>query len=175
MYRLRRAVGVKNILYNQENHSYKFNWDCHYNYDVRDFQESLKLAYNLPKSENRIDYLRQAVNIYKHPFAPQLDGIWAEPVRRKLFLDYERAQLEIASFDFTRKNFSACRDTCLAVLEIDPCQEKAYQLCMKAYSGLNNITEIHRLFNSCESNIYKILGIRPSNATINLYKELIFK
>ena len=176
MYRLRRAVGAENILYNQETHSYKFNWDCQYTYDVRDFQESIKLAFNLPKlNNNRIDCLRQAVSIYKHPFAPQLDGIWVEPVRRKLFLDYERAQLEIAAFDFSRMNFSACRDTCLAILEIDPCQEKAYQLCMKAYSGLNNITEIHRLFNSCETNIYKILGIRPSNATINLYKELIQK
>ena len=175
MYRLRRAVGAENILYNQETHSYMFNWDCQYNYDVRDFQESLKLAFNQPKSESRIDYLRQAISLYKHPFAPQLDGIWAEPVRRKLFLDYEKAQLEIAAFDFNRKNFSACRDACLAILEIDPCQEKAYQLCMKAYSELNNITEIHRLFNCCESNICKILGIRPSNATINLYKELTLK
>jgi two-component SAPR family response regulator len=175
MYRLRRAIGVESILFHQESRSYSFNWDSQYNYDVEDFLEALKLADSQPNANNRIDHLRRAVSIYKHPFAPQLDGIWAEPVRHKLYLDYEKAQLEIATYDLSMSNYSACRDACLAVLETEPCQEMAYQLCMEAYSSLNNITEIRRLFKSCEKNFHMILGIRPSNITINLYKKLTAK
>ena len=175
IYRLRRAIGVESILYLQETRSYTFNWAGRYTFDVEEFQKAHKLAISQPGEDDRSEHLRRAVSIYKHPFAPQLGGTWAEPVRRKFYLAYEKAQLELAVYDLKTDNYPGCRDACLAILEIEPCQEKAYQLCMEAYSGLNDVTELRRLFISCEENFNNILGIRPSNITINLFKELSSK
>lgn len=175
MYRLRRSIGTESILYHQETRSYSFNWKGCYTYDVEEFQRAIKQASFHTNEDLRLEYLRKAVSIYKHPFASQLDGIWAEPVRRKLYLDYEKALLEIAEHELGTENYVACRDACLAILEIEPCQEKAYQICMRAYSCLDNLTEIHRLFNRCVQNFNESLGIRPSNITINLFKQLSSK
>ncbi len=175
MYRMRRALGKETIQFHQETRTYSFNRDCDYKYDVEDFQEYIKLANNQVDECSKISQLQRAVQIYQHPYGPQLDGTWAEPLRRKYYLDYEKAQLEIASYFLSIENYSASRDICFDIVKIEPCQEKAYQICMEAYSGLNNMTEIHRTFNMCKENFENILGIRPSNMTIKIYKDLSSK
>ena len=173
MYRLRRSLGTENILYHQETRSYSFNWNSSYIYDVEQFQEVCRLAERQSDQKSGIDYLIRAVSIYQHPYASELDGIWAVSERRKLYLMYENAQLELANCFLGMENYTACRDCCLTILDIEPCQENATQLGMKAYSGLNNHTEIRRLYAACKENFQQLYGIRPSNITRNLYQDLI--
>jgi two-component SAPR family response regulator len=172
MYRLRRAIGKEAILFDQEARRYIFNWDHPHEYDVENFQDAINRADRQLDIDQRNKDLQKAVEIYQHPFAPQLEGTWSETLRRKFYLMYEKAQLEIATCALKTNKYTVCLDACQSILQIEPCQEKAYQLSMKAHSELNNTTEIHRVFILCKDNFAKILGIRPSNFTVNLYKDL---
>lgn len=172
IYRLRRAIGSDYIKYNQERRKYSFNRLCNYTYDVEQFEKAIQKASNFSIKEDKIEQLRRAITLYKHPFAPQIDGIWVEPVRRNLFLSYEKALLEIADFDLLMKKYTSCKEACFTLLNIEPYQEQVYQLGMKALKGLNDLTGIHRLYQRCHDNFHTLLGIRPSRMTTNLYKEL---
>ena len=83
LYRLRRAVGTDSILYHQPTRLYHFNRDLDYRYDVEAFQAAIKEADQETDPELKIQALQSAADLYQHPFAPTLDGIWAEPVRHQ--------------------------------------------------------------------------------------------
>lgn len=173
IYRLRRAIGADRVLYHQETRTYTFNKASHYTFDVEEFQQALQLANYQIEDVYRLEYLRQGVSFYQHPLAPQLDGTWAEPIRRKLYLAYEKAQLELAAYDLNTGNYSNCKDICLSILEIEPCQEKACQLCMKAYANLDEIINVVRTFNNCKEKLHSLLNTKPRIDTISIYEQIM--
>jgi two-component SAPR family response regulator len=173
MYRLRRAIGKEAILFDQEARRYIFNWDHPYEYDVEKFQDAINRADRQLDIDQRNKDLQTAVEIYQHPFAPQLGGTWSETLRRKLYLMYEKAQLEIAAYALKNKNFADCLEACQAILDIEPCMETAYQYCMKAFFHLGEKINIVRSYEECSKNLEELLNIEPSSATTSIYKELI--
>ena len=171
VYRLRRAIGPKYILYDSDSRRYFFNRQLDFRYDVDDFLAFIRQAENDP--EKRIQRLREAINIYQHPFAPILDGVWTEPIRMNLYLKYERAALELSAEDLKNGNIQNCLDTCHRLLEIEPGQERAWRLCMQSYAEQGDRAGVSRTYRQCKKNLSKLLGIPPSPETEELYKELV--
>ena len=136
IYRLRRSIGKDAILFDPNTRSYLFNRDLNYSYDVDEFNSLIMKAEKEIQEQKMIDILIGAVGLYSHPYAPQMDGVWAEPLRQNLCRKYEQALLTIAEFMLKQNRNQDCLDYCRKLLDIEPCQEKAYQLCMKAYSNI---------------------------------------
>ncbi len=90
IYRMRRSIGKDWIIYDASSRSYAFNSGLEYSYDVEDFLSSLENAQQETHPSARLKYLQQAIKLYQHPFASDLDGIWAEPIRRVLYMHYEK-------------------------------------------------------------------------------------
>jgi len=170
---LRRALGKETILYDPVTHTYRFNRDIDYTYDVEAFSRLYQQAANEDRQDKAIPLYRQAAALYQHPFAPQLDGVWTEPLRRRLYLEYEKAQLAVAKYYLREQHYKDCIATCNEIIMIEPCHEGTYQLSMLSYAGLGDKTGIRRMFDKCNQKFSTILGIKPTQDTIKLFNELL--
>lgn len=170
IYRLRRSIGKDWILYDSISRSYAFNADLDYRYDVEEILSYLEDAQQETHPESRLIYLQQAIKLYRHPFASDLDGVWTESIRRNLFLHYEKSALEVAETLLVMGNFDEGLKICNNLLFIEPCQEKAYQLCFHTYHKIKDYTGLVRSYNSCISNLSQLLGIEPSKKTNDIYQ-----
>ena len=173
IYRLRRSVGQETILYDPNSHRYYFNPHLKVRYDVAIFLALTQQAEREDNPERRTTLLRKAVKLYRHPYAPILDGVWVEPIRRNLYLMFERAALEIAEIDLQRGNIQTCLETCRLVVGYEPGQERAWRICMRAFAEQGDRTGITRVYRQCRKNLNRYLGVQPSPETESLYRILI--
>jgi len=173
LYRLRRAVGTDTILYHQPTRLYHFNRQLDYRYDVEDFYKSLDLAAAESNQERKVQILREAADIYQHPFAPSLEGIWSEPVRYRLHLDYEQAMLTIAEGQFSHGNPESALESIEELLAAVPDQEAAWRLAMRAHALKGDRSGIERTYQRCRQALAQDLDVEPSQDTYALYQELM--
>jgi len=173
IYRMRRAIGRDAILYDPEARTYSFNMDQQYSYDVEDFLSVFQKAEKEHRIAERANYFQEAVDLYNHPYSPQMGGVWAEPIRQSLSRKYEQALLVVVKYKLDQNQNRACINYCQMVLEIDSCHEKAYQYCMKAYANLTDRNGILRIYTECVNKLNSIYEIEPSLETIRLYERLI--
>jgi len=172
IYRLRRSIGKNRILYDAPSRSYTFNANLEYTYDVEDFLSYLEDAKRETHPESRLKYLQQAIKLYRHPFVSNLDGVWAEPIRRVMYLHYEKAVLDLAEYQYNIGNFDDCLILCQELIKVEPCQEEAYQLCMLSYVSLGDSKGVHRNFHLCRKNLERLLNISPSPKTKSILKSI---
>ncbi|MCJ7716176.1 MAG: bacterial transcriptional activator domain-containing protein, partial [Anaerolineales bacterium] len=142
-------------------------------YDVDVFCDICRQAELNENLDERMQLYRKAINQYSHPYAPAIDGIWTAPIRTKLYLKYERAALEVATFDLQQNKLQSCLDTCTKLLEIEPGQERAWQICMLAHSELGDRGSIVKVYEQCKTNLSRSLNLKPSQETEDLYQNLI--
>ena len=173
IYRLRRSLGRESILYDPDTRRYQFNRLLDYRYDVDVFLEAYRKAEAEVNSNERSRLFRNAADKYRHPYAPLLDGVWAAPLRVNLYLKYERAELEAAAFDLQQGEIQSCLNASSRLLEIEPGQERAWRLSMRAYAELGDRGSIIRVYRQCRRNLSSHLGINPSKETETLYQNLL--
>ena len=173
LYRLRRAVGTDTILYHQPTRLYHFNRHLDYRYDVEEFYKFLDLADAETDPELKIKILRQAADIYQHPFATTLEGIWSEPVRYRLHLDYERIMLLLAEQQFDQRNHQSTLETLEDLLQAVPGQEAAWRLAMRSYALMGDRSGIERTYQRCRQALGQDLDVEPSEETYALYQDLM--
>ncbi|MGB2954605.1 MAG: bacterial transcriptional activator domain-containing protein [Anaerolineales bacterium] len=90
-----------------------------------------------------------------------------------MYLKYERAALEAAAFDLQQGEIQSCLDACSRLLEIEPGQERAWRLSMRAYAELGDRGSIVKVYRQCRRNLSSHLGINPSKETEILYQNLL--
>jgi DNA-binding SARP family transcriptional activator len=173
LYRLRRAVGKETILYGQPSRLYHFNWDLDYRFDVEQFQTALQEAEREIDLDVKIDLLESAIARYQHPFAPALDGIWSEPVRYGLYLDFERAVLTLAEQYLSMGKPDSSIKILEQLLHIDPGLETACRLAMRSYAEKADRSGIERIYQRCCQALASNLEVDPSEETISLYQSLM--
>ncbi len=173
LYRLRRALGKDTILLDPNTRLYHFNRGLDYRYDVQEYLERMEGAERQPDPEKRIQLLEEAAALYRHPFAPALDGIWAEPVRYRLYLEYERAVFAIAEFKSSRGEYDPALDLLEKLLVIQPSQEEAWRQVMRIHALKGDRSGIERAYQRCLTALSQDLGSEPSPETLNLYRDLM--
>ena len=137
------------------------------------FLEACRKAEPERNPENRAGLFRDAANKYHHPYAPLLDGVWTAPLRINLYLKYERAALEAAAYDLQHGEIQTCLDTCGRLLEIEPGEERAWRLSMRAYAERGDRGSIVRAYRQCRKKLSRHLDIKPSKETEILYQNLL--
>ncbi|MFV1950053.1 MAG: tetratricopeptide repeat protein [Anaerolineales bacterium] len=173
LYRLRRAVGKDTIQYHQLTRLYHFNRDIEYRYDVEEYQKAVGQAEGERDPEQKIQALQGAAALYQHPFAPSLDGIWSEPVRYRLYRDYERIMLALAELQLSRGMSEASLETSEKLLEAVPSQEAAWRLAMRSYAVKGDRSGIERSFQRCRQALAQDLDLEPCEETSTLYQKLM--
>ena len=173
LYRLRRAVGQEAILYHQPTRLYHFNWDLDYRHDVVEFQKALHQAEEEIDLENKIQLLQKAAALYQHPFAPSLEGIWSEPFRYRLYLDYEKTMLALAELQLAQGRPESCLEIIEELLGAVPSQEAAWRMAMRSYAVIGDRSGIERTFQRCRQALVQDLDLEPSEETFSLYQKLM--
>ncbi len=173
VYRLRRALGKEVVLYDQEEKRYRFNWGLDYRYDVEDFRTHLSRAHNAETEEELKTALENAITLYRHPYLPRVSHLWVEPIRNRLFRQYKDAVLTLAELHLDAGDFEKSVQTCQRLLIIDPCQERAHRLSMRAHAALGDRAAVARQYQSCRKALSQDLDTSPSPETEELYRRLM--
>ncbi len=173
LYRLRRAVGKDSVLYHQPTRLYHFDRALDYRYDVEEFQSAAKQAEQEADPEIKIQALQRAADLYQGPFAAALEGIWAEPVRYRLYRCYERTMLALAELQLNRGLFGASLETSELLLQSVPSQEAAWRLAMRSHAAQGDRSGITLAFQQCRKALAQDLDAEPSGETCSLYQKLM--
>ncbi|MCD4801572.1 MAG: hypothetical protein K8R16_01385, partial [Anaerolineales bacterium] len=173
LYRLRRAVGKDSVLYHQPTRLYHFNRAHNFRYDVEEFQSAANQAEQEADPEIKIQALQRAADLYQGPFAAALEGIWAEPVRYRLYRCYERTMLALAELQLNRGLFGASLETSELLLQSVPSQEAAWRLAMRSHAAQGDRSGITLAFQQCRKALAQDLDAEPSGETCSLYQQLM--
>lgn len=173
MYRLRKALGKEVVIYDAGGKRYHFNWDLDYRYDVEVFKAKFAQAQERDDPEDRLDVLREAADVYSHPYLLEMDGLWVEPIRVRLFRDYKKGVLTMAEMYLDSGEGEEAIQVCHRLLSVDPSQEVAYRLVMRAHAAKGDRAGVARQYQRCRQALARELDASPSPVTKELYERLM--
>jgi DNA-binding SARP family transcriptional activator len=175
IYRLRRALELDAILFDEEQGLYRFNHQLDYNYDVDEFRVKLAQAKAESSLEAVIASFREAIDLYQGPYLPQVDGAWILEEQEALRRAYEEAVLKLASLYLEVSEYRETLTCCRLLLKGDPCQEEAHRQAMRAHAALGNRAAVSRQFEECKAALQNEFAVEPSPETLALFQTLIHR
>jgi len=173
IYRLRRALGKETVSFDQENGRYRFNWGMDYRYDVKSFQAKLEQARSVKDLHVQIAAIKEAIELYRGTYLPDVEGVWAEPIRERLRRIYIEAVLVVAQFYFQNADYEETLGYCGRIFLEEPCQEAAHRLAMRVHVASGNRPEAARQYERCKLALQLYLGLLPSTETESLFEQLV--
>ncbi|MGI8549675.1 MAG: tetratricopeptide repeat protein [Dehalococcoidia bacterium] len=145
LHRLRQALYSECIVH--QNGRYAVNREVSFEYDVFDFRRHLEEAETYPRgSEQRAASLRDALRIYRGPFAEEFFSEWSAMVRIPLEDGYLRATASLAGFHAGRGEYQESIELCERILTIDRYHEGATLELMRSQAALGNVGEALRTY-----------------------------
>ena len=145
VYRVRQALFPESIV--RTNGHYLLNPEATFDYDVANFERLLAEAEAYPRgSEQRAASLRDALRLYRGPFAEEFYSEWAAVVRDRLEDGYLRATASLAGYHAGRGEYEASVELCQRILSVDRYHEGATLELMRARAGMGDVPEALRVY-----------------------------
>jgi two-component SAPR family response regulator len=173
LYRLRRAVGRQTILLQDD--YYQFNWALDYEYDVESFVAAVERAQRTQDPNEKVEFLKTAVEHYKGEYLSEIEEIWAITDRQRYYQMYLDALMRLAKMFIERKAYKTALRYCYQALTEDACLEDAHRLAMRIHAAMGNRAAIVRQYDRCRTALIKEINAPPSQQTRDLYETLIQK
>ncbi|HAD81815.1 MAG: hypothetical protein A2509_04880 [Candidatus Edwardsbacteria bacterium RIFOXYD12_FULL_50_11] len=118
-----------------------------------------------------LEFYRQAVEIYRGDFLPDVKLIEMEGTRERLRQLYFQALLSLAGLYLKQNRLDdAVKYAALAVSR-ERCLEEAHRILLSAYHRMGRKELISKQFQICQTALRRDLGLDVSPETIALYKE----
>lgn len=171
LYRLRRALYFECVI--ESGGAYALNPSGTFRYDVRDFEGAVEAARRMAEDDpSYVDTLREAIDLYRGPFAPNLEGEWADARR----LRFEQAFLEVAAKLADRLlrqgDHAGAAQVCQRLLEYDPYNEAACYKLMKAHAASGDYEAALHAYRGYSEVLETDIGEQPAEAIVQLYSEI---
>ena len=119
-----------------------------------------------------VDTLREAIDLYRGPFAPNLEGEWADACR----LRFEQAFLEVAAKLADRLlrqgDHAGATQVCQRLLEYDAYNEAACYMLMRAYAASGDYQAALHAYRHYSEVLEIDIGEKPGQAIVQLYSEV---
>jgi LuxR family transcriptional regulator, maltose regulon positive regulatory protein len=170
MYRLRKVVGQNAIRY--ENDLYGFNHDIDYEYDVEDFEAFIAKAKVTQDIKQKISFYQKAIDLVQGPYLNDIYSDWVLEERGRLEQIHLKTLHELADLYLKDGQLENAINICEKAIQIDPSEEKAYEIEMKAYYKLGQRTSIIRMYQRYKEVMQKQYGLQPSKEMEDLYQKL---
>ena len=171
IYRMRHAIGSE-VVHFQDNF-YQFNRSVDYEYDVHSFLNATIIAREETAPEKKIEAYMTAIEFYKGPYLVDIDYSWVMPDRQR-YQDLVISNiLELVKLLVNIQDFDQGLDYCRRALKEDTCNEEIHRLIMEIYALMGNKAAISRQYQQCMKFLNNEIGAAPSEATTNLYNQLI--
>jgi LuxR family maltose regulon positive regulatory protein len=170
IYYVRYALGQDVIQSNERR--YAFNSDMDYSYDVQDFERRVEQAESAETPAQKVELLKEALQLYQGEFLPEGEEIWVMTERMRLSQIYEHSLLTLAQLLLEKGEPKMSLVHCQTILAENHCMESAHRLAMQAYAALGNRSGIANQYEQCKQFLQDELGLEPSPETVKLYKLL---
>ena len=171
IYRLRRAVGSKTVLF--EDDFYSFNSAMDYEYDVDAFEGYLFQAELTKETETQIALLQKAVELVKGHFLEDIYATWVLPERERIDQQFLSTLLLLADLLKNTNRVHEALDICHRAIGHEPSFEPAYLLAMKIYLQLNDRIGAIRLYDAYIKMMADELDLPPSLEIEEIYKKTL--
>ena len=171
IYRLRHALGLDAILFDDE--LYHFNRRLDYDYDVEAFLDKVAQARAAPSPVAQVAAYQAAASLYKGPYLPKMDRTWVWPEREKLCKTYLEVILNLAELHLEAQEYKEALAYCQRALAEDPYLEDAHRLAMRIHAATGNRAAISRQFRLCQQVLRGEIDASPSPQTEALYQTLM--
>ncbi len=171
IYRLRRALGQDVVSLVEER--YQFNRTLDYKYDVEDFDGHLDRARAMGRTAEGMASYQAAIDRYKGPYLPDVDGTWVFAERERLWRAYVQAVLTLGEWCYAAGDFARTLGLVHRVLTQDSCVEEAFRLALRAYAGMGNRADMARAMERFRQALLDEAGAPVSPQTQRLYESLM--
>lgn len=171
IYRLRRALGQDAVSLIQDR--YQFNRALDYEYDVEAFESHLAQARAAASTCEGAASYQAAIDRYKGPYLPDVDGTWAHAERERLWQAFVEAVLTLAEYRFEAGELESALELVQRVLAQDGCLEQAHRLALRIHAAMGNRAEMSRQLARCRQALLEEADAPLSPQTEILYERLM--
>jgi two-component SAPR family response regulator len=141
--------------------------------DVDEFDSALAKARVAANAKVRAEWYECAVSLYRGEYLQNLYYEWVFPERRRLTQSYLGALEELASYHLANQTPKQTVGYIEKAIPLDQLNENLYCLGMRAYTALNDRSNLSRLFSDLKAILKRELNTVPMSVTIALYEKLI--
>jgi two-component SAPR family response regulator len=172
LYRLRRAIDPQIAV--QTDGGYQISRTFTISYDAREFDDLVGEAEAArPGSEDAVSRRREAVDLYRGPFADGFVSEWAESSRRYFEQRYFSSLLALADHALRAGDLVEAARLSEIALSTDALSEEAARLLMVAHSRAGRLDLAARAYRHVHEAMERELGEEPSAATQETYRQVL--
>src|SRR2546426_944168 len=143
--------------------------------DLEVFRRSLRRgreAQEGGRSREAIQYLRAAVAVHRGEFLADLTAPWIDRQREETDHQLVAAAKELATLELEWKEPKAAVRPLEKLLELEPYDEEAHRLLMRAHHESGDQALAVRHYQALEAMLHRDLGAEPEPATRELYQRI---
>src|SRR5437899_2309423 len=143
--------------------------------DLEVFRRSLRRgreAQDAGRSREAIQYLRAAVAVHRGEFLADLTAPWIDRQREETDRQLVGAAKELATLELERKEAKSAVRPLEKLLELEPYDEEAHRLLMRAHHESGDQALAVRHYQALEAMLRRDLGAEPEAATRELYQRI---
>lgn len=145
LHRLRQAVYVECLIHS--NGRYGLNPSGSFDFDVATFQQLLAEGESYPRgSEQRASCFREALKLYRGPFAEEFYSEWTYTVRDQLMNRFLGASASLAGHYAGRGEYQTSIELCRGILAVDQYHEGATLELMSSLAAQGDLSEALRVY-----------------------------
>jgi LuxR family maltose regulon positive regulatory protein len=141
--------------------------------DMDKFNFLLKEAERTDSDEEKAKILREALELYKGDFLPEVYDSWTDVFRGRLREHRLNALRWLAEYTLRKGDDFGCISACETYLSVDPLSEDIVRLCMKSLSRLGRLKAVKAQYNTLKHALHKELQSAPSEETDDLYHSIL--
>ncbi|MEW6180862.1 MAG: tetratricopeptide repeat protein [Chloroflexota bacterium] len=170
IYRLRHAAGKDVIIF--EDDIYYFNRGMDYEADFETFNHEIQLAGLSRKPDQQIKHYRNAVELYKGEFLPEINDEWALQERERLHQKYLAVLKRLIELYLETSQPVEAITFANKYLQYDPTNENIHQIILRCYASMGNMNMVEKHYKMLANLLEKEMGGEPNPQTIALYDLL---
>lgn len=143
--------------------------------DLEVFRRSLRRgreAREAGRSREAIQYLRAAVAVHRGQFLADLNAPWIDRQREETDRQLVAAAKELATLELEWKEPKAAIRPLEKLLELEPYDEEAHRLLMRAHHESGDHALAIRHYQALEAMLHRDLGAEPEPATRELHQRI---
>jgi ATP/maltotriose-dependent transcriptional regulator MalT/two-component SAPR family response regulator len=171
LYRVRRALYAECVV--ESGGAYALNPRSSFLYDVREFERLSETARAMAEDDpSYVDALRAAIDLYRGPFVPNLEGEWSDACRLRLEERFLEVAAKLADRLLQQGDHAGAAQACQRLLEYDPYNEAACYKLMKAHAASGDHEAALHVYRHYREVLETDLGEQPAEAIVQLYSEV---
>lgn len=171
LYRLRRAVGNEVVLF--KDNYYQFNRDLDFEYDVANFLQTIADAEIEKNISTKMALLEKVVDLYQGPYLVNIDAAWVIPDQQRYCERYIQVLQELIQYLMDKGEYNRALQYVHKALQEDSSNEETYRLAMRIHFAEGNKGLITQQYEQCRKILSQEIDTEPSDATTQLYEQLM--